>query len=145
MRFGTLLSGLLITGCGLLSSPPPDWVTNRNPLESCGTEDFGRGDGVDVAARTCLLQAYEEGRGAELITTGTSVEGDPITRYVRVHENGTVEVFVDATRDSYGSGEWERLRCDRLVGVAEFNDPPDLVFPASEVFVEDGCESLPIP
>ena len=62
------------------------------------------GEGVDAEARTCLLEAFEEGRGAELITTQTSVEGDPITRYIRVHENGTVEIFHDATQDQYGSG-----------------------------------------
>jgi hypothetical protein len=135
----------LVAGCGFISEPPPDWVTNRLPLESCGTEDYGRGEGVDVEARTCLLEAFEDGRGAELVTTRTSVEGDPIARYIRVHENGTVEIFVDASRDLFGSGAWERLRCERLVPVEEFNDPPDLVFPETDVFVEDGCASLPPP
>jgi hypothetical protein len=120
-------------------------VTNRLPLEACGTEEYGHGEGVDVEARTCLLEAFQEGRGAELITTATSVEGDPITRYIRVHENGTVEIFHDATRDRYGSGRWERLRCEWLVPVEQFNDPPDLVVPETEVFVEDGCEPQPIP
>ena len=56
-----------------------------------------------------------------------------------------VEIFVDVTRDRFGSGLWERLRCEMLVSVDEANDPPDLVFPAEMVFVEDGCEELPVP
>jgi hypothetical protein len=128
-----------------MSDPPPDWVTNRLPLESCGTEDYGHGEGADVEARTCLLEAFEDGRGAELITTQTSVEGAPIVRYIRVHDNGTVEIFHDATCDDFGSGTWERLRCERLVAVEELNDPPDLAFPETDVFVEDGCEALPVP
>ena len=134
-----------VAGCGFLPSIPPDWVVDRLPLESCGEEVAGHGEGLDVASRQCLLNAFEDGRGAELISTFTSVEGDPITRYTRVHENGTVEVFVDATRDRFGSGAWERLRCERLAPVAEFNDPPDNVMPAEYVFVEEGCESLPVP
>ncbi len=145
MRWAVGLLAILLCGCGVLPSVEPEWVVNRKPLESCGREQVGHGEGIDVAARTCLLQAFEDGRGAELVSTVTSIEGDPITRFVRVHENGTVEIFVDATRDRFGSGEWERLRCDSLLPVAEANDPPDLVFPESQVFVEQGCESLPLP
>ena len=90
-----------------------------------------------------MLEAFESGRSAELTSTMTSVEGDPITRIIRVLEDGTVEVFVDATRDNYGSGQWERLRCTALVPVAEVNDPPNLVYPEEHVFVEDGCELMP--
>ena len=140
-----LLGLLLLAGCGIFSGPPPDWVTNRQPLDSCGEEDYGRGEGVDVEARQCLLAAFEAGRGAELITTMTSVEGDPVTRYIRVHENGTVEIFHDASRDQYGSGGWERSRCERLVPVEEANDPPDLSFPEHDVFVEEDCTTLPVP
>ena len=90
-------------------------------------------------ARQCLLAAFEEGRGAELITTMTSVEGDPITRYIRVHENGTVEIFHDATQDQYGSGGWERLRCERLVSVEECERRTRSISSRSTtVFVEDG-------
>jgi hypothetical protein len=145
MRAAALLAAAVVTGCGLLPSAPPDWVVNRQPLESCGTEDFGHGEGADVTGRTCLLEAFGEGRGAELITSQTSVEGDPIVRYIRVHENGVVEIFHDATRDRFGSGEWERVVCDRLVPVAEANDPPDDVVPETMVFIEAGCEALPVP
>jgi hypothetical protein len=140
-----LLVAVIASGCGLLPSAPPDWVVNRNPLPSCGEETLEQGELEDVGARTCLLQAFQEGRAAELISQSVTIEGDPITRYVRVHENGVVEVFVDATRDRFGSGEWERLRCEALVPVEQVNDPPDLVLPARMVFVEDGCAHEPVP
>lgn len=118
-------------------------MANREPLESCGSEEAGLGEGIDPAARACLLEAFESGGSAELTSTMTSVEGDPTTRIIRVLEDGTVEVFIDATRDNYGSGEWERLRCAALVPVAEINDPPDLFYPEEHVFVEEGCEAVP--
>jgi hypothetical protein len=145
MRAALLLGSILaLAGCTLLAGEP-GWVTNRLPLESCGAEDVGQEGDMNVQARQCLLAAYQAGAGAELISTQVSIEGDPITRFIRVHENGTVELFVDATRDAYGSGEWERYRCERLVPVADANDPPDLVFPDEFVFIEDGCEPLPLP
>jgi hypothetical protein len=137
-----LAMAVLVAGCGILPGAVPDWVVNRQPLEPCGEESPG---GMNDDARACLLEAYEAGQGAELISTQTTVEGDPITRYIRVHENGAVEIFVDATRDQFASGIWSRLVCDRLIPVAEANDPPDLVFPDAMVFTEDGCEELPIP
>jgi hypothetical protein len=120
-------------------------VVNRTPLPLCGAEEVGLEGTYDAEARACLLAAHLDGRGAELLTTQNTMEGDPINRYVRVHENGVVEIFVDATRDRFGSGEWERLVCQRLAPIAEVNEPPDLVFPADMVFVEEGCEELPTP
>jgi hypothetical protein len=129
----------LIAGCGIPGVP--EWVANRQPLESCGEETP---EGLNAEARACLLDAYEAGSGAELISTQNSLEGDPIVRYIRVHENGVVEIFHDATRDSFGSGEWERLLCAGLIPVAEARDRDD-VHPAEMVFIEDACEPLPVP
>jgi hypothetical protein len=146
MRHAALLGAVaaFVSACGFL--PPPAWVTDREPLESCGTEDVGQGGvGMDVGARRCLLAAYEAGEGAELVTTQPSVEGDPITRIIRVHPDGTVEILYDATKDRYGSGSWQLLRCDRLFSVAEANDPPDTVYPDDMVFVEDRCEDVTPP
>jgi hypothetical protein len=69
-------------------------------------------------------------------------EGDPVTSYYRVHENGTIELFVDATRDRFGSRAWERYSCGTLVPVEEID--PDA---ASEerVLIELDCVPLPIP
>ena len=138
---GFLAAAALIVGCGILPAAVPEWVANRQPLESCGEET----DQFDQAARTCLLEAFESGRGAELVSTQATIEGDPITRFIRVHENGVVEIFVDATRDRFGSGEWERVRCETLNPVAMANDPQNPTFPDEMVFVENGCEELPVP
>jgi hypothetical protein len=146
MRHAALVATILLgAGCGFLPSVPPDWVTNRLPLDSCGEEVLGQGEAGDVDVRMCLLEAYEDGSPAEMISTQPTIEGDPITRYIRVHENGVVEIFVDATRDQFGSGEWERLQCEEIVSVDEANDPPNLVFPADMVFVEDQCRPQPVP
>jgi hypothetical protein len=146
MRPAAVVAGaLFLAACGILPGPVPEWVVNRQPLESCGEEVLSQGEPHDQAVRGCLLQAFEDGRGAELISRQPTIEGDPITRYLRVHENGVVEIFVDATGDRFGSGRWERIVCDELVPVGEANDPPDVVFPAEMVFVENGCEELPVP
>ena len=142
MRLSALVAAAILGACGFLPPTPPDWVTNRLPLDSCGTETP---EGLNAEARACLLRAFEEGRGAELISTEPSIEGDLITRYIRVHEDGVVEIFVDATRDRFGSGEWERIGCAQLVAVEEVNDAPDLFFPADYVFVEQRCQQLPVP
>jgi hypothetical protein len=126
-----VIAAVVIAGCGTLQ---PDWVVNRLPLPSCGEEVLEQGEAADAEVRTCLLDAYLAGRGAEMISTQPTIEGDPITRYIRVHENGVVEIFVDATRDQYGSESWERLRCEALLPVEDAN-----------VFVENGCEQLPLP
>ena len=123
------LLALLGSACGLAQTDP-DWVTLRNPLPACGVEE---GVELDLGARTCILEAHEAGDTGELISRMTSIEGDPIVRYTRVHANGVVEIFHDATRDRFGSGRWERLVCERLV------PDPQLVF------VEEDCMDLPIP
>jgi hypothetical protein len=133
-----------LAGCGILPAALPDWVANRQPLPPCGEEDVGMGEDFDPGARRCLLDAFESGTAGELISTQTTVEGDPITRYVRVHDNGTIELFVDATRDAYGSQSWERLICDRLVPVDEA-EGPGVSFPDEMVFIEEGCRELPVP
>ena len=139
MRIRALLGpiALLLAACsGFYPPAEPDWIVNRLPLESCGAETIeGSGLLLNVEARTCLLAAFRAGDGAELISTQATEEGDPVTRYYRVHENGTVEIFVDATRDRFGSQRWERYRCEDLV-------PAD---DEERVFIEQGCEELPIP
>jgi hypothetical protein len=43
--------------------------------------------------------------------TAPTTEGEPITTYYRVLPAGGLEVFTDATADSYGPGEWRHVRC----------------------------------
>ena len=131
---GMVATAALLTACGSLAAPTPDWVVNRNPLAACGVETLGADLEYDEGPRTCLMNAYLEGRGAELITTQITGDGDPITGYVRVHENGVVELFIDATLDRAGSGTWERWGCEALSHES-----------GARVFMPDGCEQLPVP
>jgi hypothetical protein len=62
----------------------------------------------------CILQAFAAGRPAELVITFATIEGDPITNYVRVLDAGRVELFTDTTRDSYGSQGWVHSSCTDL-------------------------------
>jgi len=143
MRAGLGVLLALLAGCsGLSGADQPDWIVNRMPLESCGVETIDNGKSLNVEGRTCLLSAFQAGDGAELVSTSLTEEGDPFTTYYRVHENGTVEIFVDATRDRFGSQRWQRYRCDRLSPANDVN--PDLANEA-RVFLEQGCEELPIP
>lgn len=83
-------------------------VERRAPLPSCGHESVTREGGYDVGARRCFWDAYREGRPAEFISTSVSVEGDPVTTIYRSVAPGRVEVYVDATKDRFGSGRWEK-------------------------------------
>ena len=139
-RTGRLtLAAVLLAGCGVLPSAQPEWVANRRPLPACGEETVVRGD-TDVEARRCLYDAYRNGDDAELISTEAITEGRRITRYMRVHANGTIEIFTDTTGDPLGSGTWERETCAQLLGAEEVRD----VW-IEEVFIILDCESQPIP
>jgi hypothetical protein len=135
MRVGGVLATAvaILAGCGIVQPGLPDWVVNRQPLEACA-------DGVVVAdgpearsAKACMLEAFRSGRGAELVTGGQMESGEPLVSYLRVHENGTVEMFLNLGDDPSAPGAWERFRCEELVA-----DPV-------LIFVQEGCEQLPVP
>jgi hypothetical protein len=128
-----------LVGCGLLPAALPEWVANRQPLPSCGEESHLPGS-TNVEARRCLLQAFEQGRGAELVSTQQITDERTVTRYMRVHENGTIELFVDATKDPLGSGSWERETCGQMLPAEEVRD----VW-IEEVFIILDCDEQPIP
>jgi hypothetical protein len=125
---------LVIAGCGLIPSAPPDWVTNRRELPPCGSETLDQGGSPDVEARECLIDAWREGRAAELLTEMRTIEGDPVSRLTRVLEDGRVEVFIDSTMDRFGSGKWDRMVCIGLRPVRA-----DDGLSEEWVFVEEGC------
>lgn len=129
-----------LAACSWLGKAAPVWVTARPSLPACGEEGTRYGESRNVAARQCLFDAYQQGRTGELIVTETTVEGDPITRIIRVLGTKGVEVFADATHDRYGSGRWEAYRCSGLESVAANNSIPDNRVPAEMVFVEEGCQ-----
>ncbi len=131
------LVALLLAGCGILPSGVPDWVTNRQPLPACSAGVVDVDSPEAEAGQKCLLDAFLEGRGAELVTAGRMETGDPLVSYVRIHENGTVEMFLNLGDDPFAPGAWERHRCEDLLRT----DPEDV----REGFTLAGCEPLPVP
>lgn len=95
------------------------WL-EREALPDCGTQWFG---GFSLPTDRlnyviCLRAAAEAGTGGEAVVHYTSVEGDPITQYLRALPDGSAELFEDATQDTFGSGRWHRWTCgdvDRLL------------------------------
>ena len=136
---GVAMCFLMLAGCGLLPAQQPQWVVNRKPLPACGEEVVERGD-TDIEVRQCLLDAFRAGQDGELITTQPTAQDGQVTRYLRVHENGTIEMFIDATQDPLGSGTWERETCGQMLGADEVRD----VW-IEEVFVVLDCQSQPVP
>jgi len=134
-----LAAAVLASGCGMLPPSVPDWIANRQPLDSCADGVIAADSPETAAAERCMLDAFRAGRGAELVTSGEMATGEPLTSYVRVHENGTVEMFLNLGDDPFAPGAWERFRCEGLV-------PNDVVRGAVEgVFTLEGCELLPVP
>jgi hypothetical protein len=59
-----------------------------------------------------LVERPGAGRPAELSVTRTTNEGDPVTTLYRaLPDRAGVEVPIDATRDTFGSGRWSRTVC----------------------------------
>jgi hypothetical protein len=79
----------------------------------------------------CILDAFAEGRRAELVRTWATEEGDPITEYVRVLGRSTVEVFQDSTSDSFDDSGWSHRVCR---GLEEHRGN----------FVTVGCREIPV-
>ena len=100
-------------GLDRLSGGPPTQFERRASLASCGTVDHRQiTDGVPSEAVRCLEAAMRTGGGAELVVTGMTTEGDPLTSYYRaVPGEAGLEIYYDSTRDSYRSADWSYLRC----------------------------------
>ena len=79
-----------------------------------GAPETKEASNADV--RGCLLDAQAAKTPAVLVDIGTTTEGDPIVAVWRVLSDGTVAVFTDASRDSFGpaSKGWTLERCERL-------------------------------
>lgn len=118
-----VLAAIGVSACDLLPTQPPNGglhsdvphvVANRIPLPSCGEEQAGQGGPWNEGARACFWEAYQEHRPAEFISTYPTIEGDPITSIYRVLPDGSVEIFIDSTRDRFGSGSWLHVSCRTL-------------------------------
>jgi hypothetical protein len=84
---------------------------------SCGVY-WNRNRPISAAERrvnACIVKASREGTRARAVAALTTIEGDPIVTYVFVRGPRDVLVVVDSTKDSFGTGTWERSKCTRLV------------------------------
>lgn len=96
----------------------PEWFTEREPLESCGEVRLGQGDTVPDDAWACL--GAGTATGAELVVTAPTAEGDPITTYYRVGPAiDGLEIVIDGSADTFGTGEWTHQLCPGTVDVRE--------------------------
>jgi hypothetical protein len=103
-----------------------DVFADRDTLPTCGevTARPDLGDGEPKAELTeafaCLDAASAQGDGAELIVRYLTVEGDPIVEYHRVGPGiDGLEIYVDATQDTYGDQIWSYRSCPGTVTAAE--------------------------
>jgi hypothetical protein len=96
------------------NAPPAD-VSSRPPLPLCGVNADGSPgrtpNATDAAARECFLRAVLSGGSAEYDDAVTSSEGDPIVLIYRYDRQGSVQLFIDGTRDQQGSLRWTHAVC----------------------------------
>ncbi|GAB3461503.1 hypothetical protein AB1207_06805 [Kineococcus endophyticus] len=90
----------------------------RPALPQCTPIAVPQGQSVPVTVQECLLSPDAQRTGAEVRVTSLTTEGDPIEAYYRVLPGGTVEVFTDATADSFGSEGWSHTRCPDVAALA---------------------------
>jgi hypothetical protein len=81
--------------------------------EEAVTLDGAQWCGVDSAvapnpdARRCLWDAWQTGAPAVGVLSATTIEGAPLIEVLRIDVAGVVVRWVDATRDPFGSFQWE--------------------------------------
>jgi len=98
-----------------VGSAPPSYVASRPPLPLCGVNADGSPgrtpSATDAAARECFLRAVLSGASAEYDDAVTSSEGDPIVLIYRYDRQGSVQLFIDGTRDQQGNLRWTHAVC----------------------------------
>ena len=112
LGIGIGLIALVLPACSYTPSALEAW----REKSSCGRyENLNEPVSADQTRMDrCLLDAVAAGRPAQLTRTYATIEGDPITEYYRVLGPGRVEVFIDSTRDSFGSREWTHMLCEEV-------------------------------
>jgi hypothetical protein len=123
VTFSTLarIGAVLLAGASVLVLLDASSATSKLTPASyptCGTY-WNRNTPVtakQLRVNACIAWAARDGRHARAVAVLTTVEGDPIPTYVFVLGRRDVLVVTDSTRDRFGSGGWQRLRC-RVIGV----------------------------
>ena len=118
------MMGVGVTGCSrpVAADPVQQQWADRARLDSCGEVVVEQGMAPRRAGGselTCLRKAWRSGAGAEVTVHQLTTEGDPIVSYVRVTPEGAAEVYVDGTRDAFGSGTWSFSTCAGLASALD--------------------------
>lgn len=84
-------------------------------LENCGqiepqNDRRSLDQSLTQDAVNCLTDSRTRG-GGELRVTALTIEGDPILMYFRTISSPTVDIYLDETRDRFGSGSWKHTTC----------------------------------
>ena len=111
MKAWLLVLPLALSGCG---DKVQEQFEDRADLPSCGRVDAGLfRDWRDQnpEAWLCFEQAVATGEDAELRVDFLSDEGGPIPTWYLLHD-GRLEIYEDATQDTFGSGDWHVTSCD---------------------------------
>ena len=120
---GRLVITAVLIGTGLLLLVPsfvralaPADFRNRQDLPQCPAITVPQGGVTSPQSWECLLDDGARGRGAEQQVTTLTTEGDPVsTYYRRLPGRDGLEVFVNNSQDSFGSGRWEYTWCPEAV------------------------------
>ena len=127
-------------GVDLDRAPPA--ATDLGQATFCGYEVRGLGrpqeSNLNEVARRCFLDHYSSSRAAIFVASDLTTEGDPIVTIYRWGSDGRLEIFVDATRDSFGSGKWEAGTCTGVT--TEFPNAPEPL--PAYYFDGDGCGAM---
>lgn len=126
------LALVLATGCGGGTGDPlSDSAESRRRMPSCGAYTAGPGPlaAADAAVRECFLAAFRAGTEKEVTVTASTMEGDPIVTIYRVLGPNDLELFVDASADTFAAVRAYHQRC---TSVAEEGD----------TLVAGGCVTL---
>lgn len=95
---------------GIDPARAPDGALDLEGGRFCGYEVRGLTDSANDDGRACFVAAIDGNGTALFIQQVTTTEGDPVA-YVWRTEGGLESLFIDSTRDNFGSGEWSQQAC----------------------------------
>lgn len=113
---------LVIIGLSVRTPPPLGFLT-RADVPACPQVSIRELSSASGPARAlvdgCLFGEQAQRRGAELVVTSTTEEGDDIRTYYRaLPPTAGLEVWRDSSGDRYGSSGWEHQVCPEATSIA---------------------------
>ncbi len=119
---------LALESSGVDLDAAPTSVRSLNGAVWCGMEqrqqEVTAETALNESARRCFLERHRSAQPAVFVEEYPTIEGDPIVTVWRTSDDGTVEVHVDSSRDTYGAGQWSSQRCPRLtISFPERSEP----------------------